>query len=77
MTRKDYIILADALRRTDWREITATIGARGGLAPLITQGTVAGLIADALAADNPRFDRSRFLAACGVAPAPVTTGAEG
>lgn len=70
MTRKDYIALAD------------TILAAKRATP-DTDATILGIdiatrsIADALAADNPRFDRARFLAACGVAPAPATTGAEG
>jgi hypothetical protein len=58
MTRKDYRLIADALRtaplrpdspREDWSQRTADY--------------LTCAVADALAADNPRFDRTRFLAA--------------
>ena len=58
MTRKDYVMLAEALRSTldplddafhrEQHEADATA------------------VADALARDNPRFDRERFLKAAGV-----------
>jgi len=54
MTRKDYVAIAAAL------------------ANVRTQATIPSWqsccekIADAMAADNPRFDRARFLKACGV-----------
>lgn len=53
MTRKDYVRLAQALRDAP---IASNAGAQW---EVITQA-----IADALAADNPCFDRARFLAAC-------------
>ena len=67
MTAKDYRALAAALARTrpdpkvyQWEGVTNTV----------TDGISRGLwdrtrdaIADALAADNPRFDRSRFVTA--------------
>jgi hypothetical protein len=64
MTRKDYILIADAIRETlatdpefgiDWpeRERTAI-------------GLLAHQIAHRLRQDNPRFDRVRFMAACGL-----------
>lgn len=58
MTRKDYVLIAEAIRKVysdhhpddcfgvDW---------------------TARAIADALSRDKPRFDRTRFLEACGVA----------
>ena len=64
MTRKDYILIAAALKL--------------GLPPqqmenqfALSQQYMQNLIccrniADALASDNPRFDRERFLKACGV-----------
>lgn len=60
MTKKDYVLIAKALR-----------GARTALPserPDAVQQSEddAHSIADALAQDNPRFDRDRFLAACGV-----------
>jgi hypothetical protein len=55
MTRKDYQLIADALRRshpepgicTQWMDAVLSI-------------------CDALAQDNPRFNRERFLKAAGV-----------
>jgi hypothetical protein len=61
MTRKDYILLAAALRST-----------RDSYAPhwdanLFRACTDhAKAVADVLARDNARFDRQRFLAAAGV-----------
>jgi hypothetical protein len=59
MTRKDYVMLADILRnnREDFIE------GEDGFAVI---GIMAHQIADGLQADNPRFDRARFLTACGV-----------
>ena len=57
MTKKDYVAIADAiLSARNERETNA--------AQAITN--VASYIADKLECDNPRFDRARFLAACGV-----------
>lgn len=67
MTRKDYELIAATIRRTTGE----------GPSPTVVQTIVSRAFADALAADNPRFDRARFLAACGVAPSRATTGAEG
>lgn len=70
MTKKDYVKLAAALAaakpaapytlvtkfdRDDVR----------GISTEVWQGTVHN-VADVLSADNPRFDRERFLAAAGV-----------
>jgi hypothetical protein len=56
MTRKDYQLIA---------EVFANFGKI-----IILEETIgvdiARDLADALQADNPRFDRARFLAACGV-----------
>lgn len=66
MTRKDYILIAAALREAVWEAETG----RPGYVPLqetrAVMAIVNGRMADALANDNPRFDRARFLAACGV-----------
>ena len=56
MTRKDYILIARALR-----ESRPGIGYERNL--LAWEGTCIRM-ADALAADNPRFDRERFMRAC-------------
>lgn len=55
MTRKDYQLIADAIRRASDAPGYAERNA-----------FVAHEIADALALDNPRFDRERFLKAAGV-----------
>jgi hypothetical protein len=57
MTRKDYVVIAAALRRSLERSPLAD-----------STGVIdaALAMADALAGTNPRFDRSRFLKACGV-----------
>ena len=64
MTRKDYIALADALRKAR-RDNTRP--PRNGLSEH-NRGVdwAARNIADELARDNPRFDRQRFLEAAGV-----------
>ncbi len=59
MTRKDYVLIAEALKKarptpSDYN--SAHVQFRADVT----------LIADALANDNPRFDRERFLKACGV-----------
>ncbi len=72
MTRKDYIALAASLK-----SVARFARADSEVTPAEVAALAAEVIADALAADNPRFDRSRFLAACGVAPSRATTGAEG
>lgn len=53
MTKKHYIMIA------------ARIKAQRVLSPLVAD-TLAVLLADDFAADNPRFNRPVFLAACGV-----------
>ena len=59
MTRKDYVLLAEALKAViqsvDKPERTGALLA-------------ANEIAHCLAEDNPRFDRARFLKACGLDP---------
>jgi hypothetical protein len=55
MTRKDYIIIASVLKNFQ---------SDGG--DVIERDAMAYDLADALAADNPRFDRLRFLVAAGV-----------
>lgn len=59
MTRKDYELLASALRSTKPDE------KQNVKFSLQWSGDVAA-IANALEADNPRFNRARFLAACGI-----------
>lgn len=57
MTRKDYELVAQALNSTQLAEVFSL--------PHFQQWTAdVEAVADALAADNDRFDRERFLAAC-------------
>lgn len=64
MTRKDYVRIAGALK---WCEETLATGAdlsadeRTGA--MLACAVIADELADELAAENPRFDRQRFLAA--------------
>lgn len=57
MTRKDYVLLAAALHRTK-PEVNCDLTAQWEID--------VRAIATALANTNPRFDRARFLEACGV-----------
>lgn len=58
MTKKDFELIAAAIRR----------GAFDKMGPVRTaiHNDYAARVADALATTNPKFDRARFLAACGV-----------
>lgn len=56
MTRKDYVLIAAAVREERERFSNRNPGA----------DDLVRALADSLAADNPRFDRARFLKACGV-----------
>lgn len=58
MTKKDYVKIAAVLNETRPEKDT----------PILLAGwrAITGHIADMLAADNPRFDRARFLKACGM-----------
>lgn len=61
MTRKDYILLAEALKVAN-DSLLGPSDEHQGIR------YAAMHIANALAQDNPRFDRARFLAAAGVTP---------
>jgi hypothetical protein len=56
MTAKDYRLIADVLANT--------LGACDTPQPV--RHNAVFTMADRLQADNPRFDRARFLSACGV-----------
>jgi len=58
MTRKDYILIADCIKRASLTN--PSTGHRLALCD------AAILLAGALGYDNPAFDRERFLKACGV-----------
>lgn len=58
MTRRDFELIADGIKRSRGRRDTSD---QAGIID-----TVAYELAASLAGTNPRFDRARFLAACGV-----------
>ena len=60
MTRKDYILIAAALKAA--RDYSTAHHEQ----PADTFVTAVLTLCDRLAQDNPRFDRGRFLKACGV-----------
>jgi hypothetical protein len=65
MTKKDYVAIAEIIRLTrKYTSVRDTPDMRvgGGVATC----SVAVRIADYCAGDNDRFDRGRFLRACGV-----------
>ena len=59
MTRKDYVLIAQILKQNS----KDFIAGEDGFAVI---QIIAKQLADALETDNPRFDRDRFLVACGV-----------
>lgn len=60
MTKKDYVLIARTLN--DNRPLHG----KPNNPDLFLYNRLAADFADALAAQNPRFDRARFLTACGV-----------
>ncbi len=58
MTRKDYVLIAECVR-------VQTFATPGQGACQATAFAIANAIALELALDNPRFDRARFMRACG------------
>ena len=65
MTRKDYVVIAEVIKNLD--ECIDSYGLE----------VLADNMADALESDNPRFDRARFLAACGINDAKFKAVLEG
>jgi hypothetical protein len=59
MTRKDYVLIADTLAN-----LMKDFNNCGD--DSVSLSLVAEELADALQTDNARFDRARFLTACGV-----------
>lgn len=66
MTRKDFILIAEALKRThDLIDLTATGSEHVEAERHIAVEVATRFLADALASTNGAFDRARFLAAAG------------
>lgn len=65
MTKKDFILIAKTIR-----ELPEEVSAAPGLFLVVTGGrqAVAEAFADALATTNIRFDRDKFITACGGTP---------
>jgi hypothetical protein len=62
MTKKDYVAIA-AVMNCIYDATVDTDYARG---TRNTRDTLSRQLADLMARDNPKFDRARFLTACGV-----------
>lgn len=68
MTRKDYVLLADALRLAMTHAETSVYQTpQCRVEAVYATAYAIGRVADALARDNAHFDRARFLTAAGVA----------
>ena len=65
MTRKDFELIAAAIR-TRVPSLSARTNAAMDAGAFQACGDIARRLADTLASTNPRFDRARFLRACGV-----------
>jgi hypothetical protein len=65
MTRKDFELIADAFQHVALVGFASQEKGKR-LSGVTVHATLARTLADALAADNPRFDRERFLTACGI-----------
>jgi hypothetical protein len=63
MTRKDYVAIAQCL--SDGALINCATQADVAM-NTATRSKISHQLAQKMAADNPRFDRARFLKACGV-----------
>ena len=61
MTKKDYIAIARAVSST-----TKDYLGKTDVDPQAMMADLTWELADVMQADNPKFDRARFLAACGV-----------
>jgi len=75
MTRKDYVAISDVMSTL----LSSAVGIRGNdsifwpvvegsdpVPPTAYVAHVAYALCDVFAADNPRFDRKRFLSACAI-----------
>lgn len=65
MTRKDYELIAAAMRKVGGHLTSSNEDYAAGKRDIHARASAE--LATALEATNPRFDRERFLKACGVA----------
>jgi hypothetical protein len=65
MTRKDYELIAATLNAQALEYRSGTAFSHDDDVALEALLRIANSVADALTRDNPRFDRERFLSACG------------
>ena len=72
MTRKDFQLIADAVRQLRTFE-AHDAELSEDVAHAVRWSSVADALASALATTNPRFDRDRFLGACGIGATQTTT----
>lgn len=63
MTKKDYELIANVLSEQAFQAVTYTVTAARKNKVNTVKTTILAL-ANALAAENPRFNRDRFLEAC-------------
>ena len=63
MTRKDYVLIAKAIKSS---RVSNYLDNPNRALYLNGIDNAAHNMADALASDNPRFDRDKFLTACGL-----------
>tara|TARA_R100000808_G_scaffold11131_1_gene28922 strand:+ start:428 stop:634 length:207 start_codon:yes stop_codon:yes gene_type:complete len=66
MTKKDYELIAEAIEQCAWFYGSGAPWPDDLRTPEVVLRGVAMELVERLAADNPRFDGQRFLAACGV-----------
>jgi len=59
MSKKDYILIANVIKGESSTWAKQSVGGRA-------VASVAFFFAEKLAKENPRFDRDRFLTACGI-----------
>lgn len=66
MTKKDYELIAGAICTVsqNTKDQTINVEARAGYWLALEQ--LSRILANEFAADNPRFDRERFMRACGI-----------
>ena len=72
MTRKDFQLIADVVKQLRTFE-AHDVEMSEDVARAVRLSSVADALASALATTNPRFDRDRFLTACGIGATQTTT----